>query len=787
MAKREDADQRKGRLLFTDFEISGLGRPPGASITETETPAVLAKSLPSLKDVISTLDFSFEADEGDEEKAPAPFAAASDSFGPASDDDEDMPEDRQPRPPGRPTAIIPREDAGKTAVMDVDLDSLFGAAPDRSDQSDQPDRVDREVDSLFAHETGEDGIDDDWLAALDSLLDDFDSEGDLLAAMNTERHPAPAAGRSHPVPPPRPAPYGDIERVEDWFSPPEATDDEDRALAVERIEDWFEPPEDTGGNDLGATSVIHEDELAGLFDEPADAPAETYPEPKVSDSGRFETGEDIFADVDIEQEWSRRQAARVNSAGKDETADFLFDDLASLLDDFERRQDDRIDPEAYNPEDGDEDIMSSVSVEEALDSRPAYTEHEAADTMLLSTDALPADTMMMKAFLPPSEDRAAEPVAAPPKKEPEAGQPDEHRPEPAAPPAKPLYIDEPADEEGELSFAEDDDEEAESEPVDPSGPPALEDSPDSVLRLVGKPQPAEPGQPVESAVRESAVGPAEAEAATVEDDSAEAVAASPSPVAGGNDDYGLGDLAALADAAADQAKKEIAAPKVSDDDLNTDTNNMFSSGDMGEEFLPGAGDPLADPEPAAYGGSAGGIIRANSDGDDDLADLDRLADDEDGGSGAAGRLGGADDDGEAGFAEASDESGEPEGEPEAAVNPQDVFANMDAFDDFDDGLDDEMRAMLAEDDADDMANGGEGAEAASGNAGAFGPQKSEPKGFIGKLTGKIVDRLPLAKARQFHQMLSWRQNWWFYCDLVAAIIATASLAVIVSYFLWYWN
>jgi hypothetical protein len=125
-----------------------------------------------------------------------------------------------------------------------------------------------------------------------------------------------------------------------------------------------------------------------------------------------------------------------------------------------------------------------------------------------------------------------------------------------------------------------------------------------------------------------------------------------------------------------------------------------------------------------------------------------------------------------------------EPEAEVAMDPADVFANMGDMDfSGDDGLDDEMRAML--DDGDGIP-----AEAAAED-GTASPNVSEalPAGRLARARFRLRALFARGGAggvlRQASRTIAWRENWWFYCDLLAAIIATASLAVIVSYLIWY--
>ncbi|MCD8140590.1 MAG: hypothetical protein LUE17_12585 [Planctomycetaceae bacterium] len=131
--------------------------------------------------------------------------------------------------------------------------------------------------------------------------------------------------------------------------------------------------------------------------------------------------------------------------------------------------------------------------------------------------------------------------------------------------------------------------------------------------------------------------------------------------------------------------------------------------------------------------------------------------------------------------------GAEEGEA-VAVDPMDVFANMDGVDfDFSDDMDDEMRAML-DDEGEALDEDAEGAAEET----APSPDDIPPDGRVAKLVWRIrryAKRYMPEKAvrilEQLQGAIAWKENWWFYCDLLAAIIASASLAVIISYYIWY--
>ncbi len=118
----------------------------------------------------------------------------------------------------------------------------------------------------------------------------------------------------------------------------------------------------------------------------------------------------------------------------------------------------------------------------------------------------------------------------------------------------------------------------------------------------------------------------------------------------------------------------------------------------------------------------------------------------------------------------------------------DVFADMDNMD-FSDDVDDDMRAMMEEELADEEGGEEGGASTASGEEAAVAEEEELPTTRFGLLrfrAGKIAKRvLPMKTVDKALTMVAWRENWWFYCDLVAAVVASASLAVIVSYLFWY--
>lgn len=268
MAKQEDADAPKGRLLFTDFAISEKGRPPGLSRPSGAT--ALAKPLPTLRDVISSLDISFEADDDDRDEPDfpsprdesAPGGAQSDGSGPDDDtadslfealEEDESGGDTGPgrEGPARPAPLdgflstfTPLDEpdteeiafAGTPGGDDTDLDPDFDLASLSAPRGSPP--------SVSTGDAASEPDDAAWLAIVNRMLDNIGPEDDILslvpsdAGETTSDRAGRKATRIH-VPPPRPWPYGGIERVDNWYVPPE----EGAAAALSghpaRVDNWY--------------------------------------------------------------------------------------------------------------------------------------------------------------------------------------------------------------------------------------------------------------------------------------------------------------------------------------------------------------------------------------------------------------------------------------------------------------------------------------------------------------------------------------------------------------------
>ncbi len=135
-------------------------------------------------------------------------------------------------------------------------------------------------------------------------------------------------------------------------------------------------------------------------------------------------------------------------------------------------------------------------------------------------------------------------------------------------------------------------------------------------------------------------------------------------------------------------------------------------------------------------------------------------------------------DGEAGVSLSSGKSGG------GAKDPADMFSDLDAMD-FSDDMDDEMRSMMDDEDGAEPG-GGEGDDLGLDMQMALAPLPKTGVRLLLSRVGKFICKyLPMRYIERLDRMVAWRENWWFYCDLLAAIIASASLAVIISYYIWY--
>ncbi len=815
MADTPDTPQQ-GRMLFTDMDI--LDKERSAVGVADDVPAYAAPPLVSLDDIAAHIGLDFEDDD-------LPAGRPTDttiSEPTATDNSVPLDAATPPSAPGPDHAVNADADTDHDAVLTLDdaapaapfsspatfgpaaLDAFpeiptwedFTKAFRRGDTNVTPRPITNLLSGLPAeaehffnlppaptaealpehHEAGTDEPPrDEFLDSIDSLLDGedidilsilsqppaTDSAGDATGADDSAAAATPRRSTTVIVPPPPPVPYGGIERVEDWYVPPE----DERVFTMPT--DWYEPPEEIRENAGAAT-----DAAAGA-DQPPATPEEKA---KRESSRRRRTGEstrqrpvghdtaaglDMFSDFDLDEVWDKRVNNETKKSPDTRSLD-LFDglDIEELWEQRSATGDIGSFDQAggFNPEDLREQY-ENLSAGETLILETGQP--SADDTVILPDDALrsrQASSFDSGRFtIPNSEDEAADLL----NELDSIGEDD--LPLPGA------------------SGASDND--------------ADDDDAESAARRPGKRKPRRsPGDDVtfgdprrardRSAATDDATAPRRPRRARPNAGTGALVdgeGPDPTAVDGPDVDYGSGagdDAAGHAEAAGDSDDAGTMPP---DEEFGLTTDDLLNEG---FDDLPGINADLSAPviDDSAITDMDGPrpgteemeaimehhLAREGS-GSDDGDPLAGLRDDSDF----------ADDEG--------DGDGQADGEDEAvAVNPMDVFANMDDMD-FSDDMDDEMRAMLDEEE-------GEGGAEGEGDAAAGAAETAAmvaPKGIIGKATftlSRLVRRvLPAGLLERIQQMIAWRENWWFYCDLVAAIIASASLAVIISYYIWYRN
>ncbi len=818
MADTPDTPQQ-GRMLFTDMDI--LDKERSAVGVADDVPAYVAPPLVSLDDIAAQIGLDFEDDD-----LPAGKPAATTVPEPAATDTSVSGTDAATPPPADNPDQAADADAGADHDAVLTLDDAAPAAPFSSPATFGPAALDafpeiptwedftkafrrgdtnvtaRPITNLLSslpaeaehffnlpsapsaeavpehHEAGPDEPPrDNLLDSIDSLLDGEDI--DILSILS--QPPAPdtagqAAGTGADdssaatpprrsttviVPPPPPVPYGGLERVEDWYVPPE----DERVFTMPT--DWYEPPEEIREN-AGA------DATAGAGQPP------TTPEEKAKreSSRRRRTGEstrqrpvghdtaaglDMFSDFDLDEVWDERVKTESKKSPDTRSLD-LFDGL-----DIEELWEQR----SATGDIGSFDQAGGFNPEEL---REQYENLSAGDTLILETGQPNADDTVI---LPDDALRSRQTASV------DTGRF-----------TIPNNEDEAADLLNELDGIGEDD-------LPLSGASSASDDDDdaggndteSAARRPGKRKPRRSagddvtfGDPRRARDRSAATDDAPAPrrprrakpnagtGALVDGEGPD-----PTAVDGPDVDYGSGiddDAPGQAEAAGDVDGEGALPP---DEEFGLTTDDLLNEG---FDDLPGINADLSAPviddsAITAMDGPRPGTEEMEAIMEHHLAREGSGTDDGD-------PLAGLRDDGE--YAD-DDEDGEgqADGEEEAvAVNPMDVFANMDDMD-FSDDMDDEMRAMLDEEE-------GEGAAEGEGDAAAGAAETAAmvaPKGIIGKATftlSRLLRRvLPAGLLERIQQMIAWRENWWFYCDLVAAIIASASLAVIISYYIWYRN
>ncbi len=750
-----------GRLLFTDFDASGKGRPV-AELHDLQTsqaqPALLDPTVLSLEELASSLGLDFE-DDGEPAAEPEQTFAPDDSL---EEDAPDTPEQGSddgteidldlPSPATSPFADIvvpPLPDSfawneNDAPSWDQYAESFASARPAIDYR---PTRQEREEESVSQYPTDYYPMVEDELygPGIDAaLFDEDDSNVDILSVIP----PAPAMisgdqeqvhrpfigkwrGDRLGVAAPRPTPYGGIKRLREWYRPPEPGQEQEGVVPVE---DWYEPPEDYLPGDRIAPSPRDEEGTETLLEMALD---EIHPE---ADDSRYEqTSIELPGKTDILPRDSRdRQEESTRNLD-------LFDDvdIDAMWDEKNSAERKESTTSRFTSPTRDQDIFAGIDIDEAW-SKKVDASLKPEDTVILGQGQMD-DRVTVILSEKDINRRLHEPAQS-------FGDNAPSKTAPAAPPAewenmyqetRKLGSDNPdlIEADDAIGFLDDLDELA---TVETPAEPAKESSPPKQKKAAAKAgKKSKQKQPI------------------------------PEP----EEELNLDALIAESEPSGTRIRADVAPPAIRDNDISVDTQRMERKiqglPETGEEDDP-YGIKAPPPPPDA--------VAAPKVSDEDLAMPDDAATGEKSGTRVMndlfGKRSGGEESGEEGEAETGDES---EAEEDAAVNPMDVFANMDDMDFAGDGLDDEMRAMLEDDE--------EGEADEDEMEGAATVAEPVPADFKGKVFfyARKVRRFLFTKGlfKRFLDMIAWRENWWFYCDLVAALIASASLAIILSYYIWY--
>lgn len=703
---RERRPGSGGRMLFTDFDPSDKER--DASLLEAAfrppkddaADDVLRPAIPTLEELAAAIGIDFEDDSGDA-AAPATPRFSSSASAPGGRSPRPLRKSVRHVPPGEPSRW--REEREEAAASDFadDADNR-AAAPARFPEA----SVGRK--KMRPAEPFRDDAAVDILGGMDA-----DEEEDILSGLPADDSQSFAQewrGRRLGMPPPRSIPYGGLDRLNDWFRPPEGATEEffgDDAAALdqtsasgeeeddgansgsrlgvpppratpygglERMADWFRPPE---GSAAAREPLL--EESAAILDAPLPG-TPTGEGARKQHAGDTTQGLDMFKGLDLEGLWREKVAhggeTSESHAGADvsvRTVDVFSDvDLESV---WQEKQE-----------------ATGGATDTNKPPRPA-------DTVIMSgRDLNAASTVIMQPFASLTEDP-------------------------------------------------------------PGSPPRQEKKPSFRLDMATNGDAAAPADvPAADAPKQQGAG------AVNEQDEEDYL---PGEISGER----VPDIDALFDAM-QEGESGAAAPKAAASRVAApDIGALFDAMQEGEE---GSAAPEAAAPPAATP-DIGALFDAITDGEKEPAASDDVAPPvaaPDAGEASGGAPAGEPN----GEAEASGEGAAAAEEP-VAVNPMDVFSNLDAMDfSGDDGLDDDMKALLEEDEADAAA------ESEGGAAALPTPEPVEvmPTDFRGKLRYHVK-----RKAGFVLRKIAWRENWRFYCNLLASIIASASLAVIISYFLWY--
>lgn len=793
-----DRDNQPGRMLFTDFDASEKGRPEPVSLPGE--PSLFA-ALPNIDRLAATLDIDFEDD--DEEASPfhqenpdgESAETASGEHPPKTDPPAPLSEDDggddvlllasldDPAPADAPPPAVPswsdfasslkRTSPEAAAALFFEAASALPSetvpdafAPDHSAGAPQTPPADGEAEDFDA-----DGLDDDFFDETEE-----DEEMDVLSLLSPdtgegpESNPEPDAdefdedrvhqpfegdwrGHRLGVTPPRARPYGGIKRLDEWYRPPEE-DGSAEDGQVERVTDWFEPPENRRRSlapsrdttrlvprpDVSVptpagdeTETDHLDDLSAAA-EPSDDPSTT-------------TTVDIFADMDLEKMWKdklNQSSATSGRSGDSRYVDLFEDvDLDAAWEEKRNRPDSRRLAERKQ--------RSSTTV-------------TGASTIVMPASALDGqDTMIMSSAELGLPDIPA--PAAPERSAAGSSRRSARKKRKKSPPIS-ANITPDSDALGFLddldSFLDDGGDGGDAEAAATAKKPRASALPSTIEELeiddlisVADEKPTDADAAADSPPADGEpAGEAAADAAALE----EVAGAAPDVPAEEEDYIPLGNVIG----GSEYATTEVVGADAPARDVPTTTDDVIDQVDFGDEpavddtvEAPVLDDSVIDTE----------IGNAGPDADELMAII---------ASGDAAEA--------AGNAEGAEE------EAPVAVDPMSVFSSFDDMDfsDDDDMLDDEVKAMLAEDAEGDasLAEGGadEKKPAAAGETAVPTTLWGKAKFFARRMIMKVVPGHLLERA---NTMIAWRDNWWFYCDLLAAVIASASLAVIFSYYFWY--
>lgn len=761
-----ERDNQAGRMLFTDFDASEKGRPDPAPPRD-ETTAFA--TLPDLDDLIASLDLDFEDDgeappespekfeeknAGEPEESP-PKPAAPSSSGDDNGDEVggEVGGEDGILPPGAPawseSARSRERNAPETAA------ALFfhaaarpdNFAPDSPKPSARPQPPpDGGGEYAFNEEAFLDAAGDGEMDVL-SLLPPSEDNGRDESGEDAAYRPFEGEWRGYRLGlrPPRARPYGGVKRLDQWYRPPEDAGTPE-AGSPERVADWFEPPERYDSHSV-TRLVPHPDaaeagspemaEGAERDEKEAALPGDFFDSSVRREDAPATSEADIFTGVDLEKIWRdklERPAASSDRPGDSRSID-MFENMdleaawKERLRDVDSNRPGGERKGAESPESGDSTVVLSSG---ALDNQ---------ETLVMPSAGLDLPDL-------PEPEALARPRKSERRKRRKSSS----------------VVISPTPDDGVLGFLSDLDD------FFPDGPEGAAEPEPAKKRAGGLPSTLEELE-IDDLV--SGADEAAAESAAAGSVMREA-AAEPS--------------AALADKA-ETAAGAMAADAEEEDYIPSDD----VGGGGGDAFVgvAGADAPAAERVPV----TADDVIEQAAFGDGPAEDGTveaPVVDD----SIIASRVRSAGPDVEEllSIVEGVDvEKGEGVGADggRTAVDPADVFSGLDDMDFSEDGdmLDDEVKAMLEEDalgEAMLASEGGVGDGGVHGSAGAVPAPPATRFGkaahFVGVLAGRAA---PGRFLERLKTLIAWRENWWFYCDLLAAIIASASLAVIFSYYFWY--